>query len=503
MPGAPSGWQAMVSTANRPDSAVDLKLAELSARATAVETAFVAAFSSANLRRPRLWIAYSGGLDSSVLLHLAARQRQCGLIGDLYAVHVNHNMVAESAAWAEHCSVEAARLQVPFTQCQIPAGELTGGNLEQRARQSRYRLIASVMEPDDWLVTAHHRRDQAETLLLQLFRGAGVSGTAAMGAVSASQGIKLLRPLLNVDPDDLRAYARHHQLQWVEDPSNQLPAHDRNYLRHQVMPQLRQRWAGVDQVLARSARLHAQSSEMAEDLAIIDLAKVGIPARPALSEPSQRRLSVAGLLELSLARRSNLLRHWLKIYQHPVPTEAQLLALQQTLLYSRADRSPHFAWQQSEVHRYRGELFVTWQQIDGDEPGRPVWMLDEPLVFVELGRQLSAKLVVDGMRLAWPAEQPLRVLFRRGGETIQLHGHRRKLKKLFQQWGVAPSDRQRLPLVYAGDELLAVPGYAVADSVQVTGDNTGWQLYWQPLLPDSDPLDCKEVDRPTLTGGSK
>jgi len=457
---------------------------QLAEQAAVVEAAFILALKTAGLNSHHFWIAFSGGLDSTVLLHLAAGQRQQELFGQLSGIHVDHNIAADSAAWAEHCGAVAHQLQVPFTFCKVPADELAGGNLEQRAREVRYRLIAEALSADDVLLTAHHRRDQAETVLLQLFRGSGVRGTAAMGELSAQHDISLLRPLLDVDPQALRGYADHHHLQWIEDPSNQQIVHDRNYLRHQVMPQLRQRWPGVDRVLARSARLHAQSSDLIDELAAIDLSASIRHNQQA--ESVEMALNCESVIRLSSNRRSNLLRYWLARQGYPVPSESQLRALQQSLLFSRADRSPVFAWGSSQVYRYRGELVACSRRVSGADIAAELWCVERPLLIKQLGWQLSAQSSAAGLRMKWLPERPLTVAFRQGGETMQLRGHHHKLKKLFQEWGVPPVDRQRLPLIFADQKLLAVPGYAVADSVRVTDGAPGWRLNWQAVLPKTN-----------------
>ncbi len=444
---------------------------------------------AAGLQGRRVWVACSGGLDSTVLLHLIARQWAAGQAQQPGAIHVNHNIAGESAAWAAHCAAQAEQLQVPFTLCEVPAGELSGGNLEQRARQTRYGLIAQQLAVDDVLLTAHHRRDQAETVLLQLLRGGGVSGTAAMAEITQRHGVNLLRPLLRLDSELLADYAHQHQLQWVEDPSNQSLKHQRNYLRHKVMPLLRQNWPGVDQVLARSARNHDQSRQLNDDLAAIDLALAEStnPLQAPNPEPSgmvNSRLSCEYLTELSGPRRSNLLRYWLKHQGYPGPTERQLQMLEQSTLFSRADRSPVFTWGRSQVSRYRGELTVQNLLAPDNQPVGG-WNLNTPLWFGELGWRLFAHSATTGPRMRWSPEHSLTVAFRQGGEAMQLRGHRHKLKKLFQEWAVPPVQRSRIPLVFADQQLIAVPGFAVADAVQAQDDEQGWQLHWQQL-PNSD-----------------
>jgi len=486
----------MVSSTTRPadpaSTRIQNRVEELAvASAQRVKSEFLQAMGATGSRGQRVWVAYSGGLDSTVLLHLVAKQWPPGQATQHRAIHVNHNVVAESATWAAHCTAQAAQLQIPITLCEVPVGELLGGNLEHRARQARYRLIGAQLAAGDLLLTAHHRRDQAETVLLQLLRGGGVNGTAAMAEVGRQHGLNLLRPLLQLDPELLQGYARHYQLQWIEDPSNQSFKHQRNYLRHQVMPLLRQVWPGVDKVLARSARIHNQSRQLNDDLAAIDLAtaQVGFtnhaiaPAAGPLVIVSSR-LRCDRLAELSGPRRSNLLRYWLKHQGHPVPTERQLQMLEHSTLFSRADRSPVFTWGRSQVSRYRGELSVQ-NFLERDSQAVRGWNLTSPLSLGGVGWQLSAHVATTGVRMRWSPEQSLRVAFRQGGETMQLRGHRHKLKKLFQEWAVPPVQRSSIPLVFADHQLVAVPGFAVADPFLAQDNEQGWQLRWQ-LLPSSD-----------------
>lgn len=497
-----SGWRAMASLTTRPSDSSAASAAVVPGSPgeqnprdiTAVCGAFNRAFNELAHPPEHVWIAYSGGLDSTVLLHLAAGQRNNGLFGRLSAIHVNHNIAADSTDWERHCRDQAAGLAVPLVVCQVAVGELVGGNLEQRARQSRYQQIVEQLAPGDLLLTAHHQRDQAETLLLQLFRGAGVRGTAAMGQLSSPHGVTQMRPLLEVTPEQLAVYAAHYQLQWVEDPSNQQLQHDRNYLRHRVMPVLRQRWPAIERVLGRSARLHAETSELVDELAAIDLAAASAdgqsrshPQTPSPTGVDDRvSLDCAALAQLSSARLNNLIRYWLKLQGYPVPSAVQLRELCNSLVFSRPERSPEFSWGGCQVYRYGARLFADYGRELSQLAGEQSWHLDRPLLFGESALQLSARRRTTGLRMSWQPEQPLSVRFRQGGETIQWHGHHHKLKKLLQEWRVPPRDRQGLPLIFNDQRLLAVPGYAVADSVRVAGDGVGWQLRWEPVSPKTE-----------------
>ncbi|MBL4623029.1 MAG: tRNA lysidine(34) synthetase TilS, partial [Immundisolibacteraceae bacterium] len=402
---------------------------------------------------------------------------------DLLAIHVDHNLSPQSAQWACHFQQIAQQWQVAYVCCQVEPGLLAGGNLEHRAREIRYQLIADQLGDDDLLLTAHHQRDQAETLLLQLFRGSGVRGTAAMAMQSnlsiGSSKPTLLRPLLTLSQQDLKEYADHHKLQWVEDPSNQQQVQDRNFLRNQVMPALRQRWPALDNTLARHARHQAEAGELLDELALLDMAVL---------DSSKPGLDRSGLLELSVSRRHNLLRFWLRQQGHLMPSEKQLLALDSSVLESRSDRSPQFTWGNSVITCYRDRLAVAWQRPIQIPTQMPDWLLPESYDCAALGYRLTAIKTRHGLRICWPEDKPLQVCFRQGGETLVVNGHRRKLKKLLQQWGVPPVEREFLPLLSADGEIVAIPGYAVADSVTGIDDQPGWQLSWAAtgLEPEPD-----------------
>lgn len=467
------------------------------APAAQVEATFIGALQD-QIRQAepaRVVVAFSGGLDSTVLLHLAAAHlvvsQQAKAAGaKLLAIHIDHNISEQSAQWAAHCAQIAQQWRVPYVCRQVEPGLLVGGNLEQRAREIRYQLIADQLDDDDLLLTAHHQRDQAETLLLQLFRGSGVRGTAAMAAASElSIGRSkpgLLRPLLTLSQQELKDYADHHQLQWVEDPSNQQQVQDRNFLRNQVTPALRQRWPALDSTLARHARHQAQASELLDELAALDMAGM---------ESSAAGLDRSGLLALSVNRRHNLLRFWLRQQGHLMPSEKQLLVLDSSVLQCRSDRSPQFTWGNSLITCYRGQLTVAWQRSAPIPAAMADWLLPQSHYCEALGYRLTATRTRHGLRIRWPDDQPLQVRFRQGGETIVVDGHRRKLKKLLQQWGVPPAQREALPLLLADGEMVAIPGYAVADSVRASDDQPGWQLRWLADSAEPDPNSDLDLDQ--------
>jgi tRNA(Ile)-lysidine synthase len=295
-------------------------------------------------------VAYSGGLDSHVLLHaLSGLRAATGLT--LRAVHVDHGLHPQSAAWAEHCRRVCAALDVV---CRVERVQVArdGDGLEAAARRARYAALAAGLGAGETLFTAHQRDDQAETLLLQLFRGAGVQGLKAMPASQAFGAGRLVRPLLDYSRASLLAYARAQGLRWIDDSSNVDTALTRNYLRHRVLPDVRARWPGVDAALARTARHAAEAAALLDALAETDLAACRHPAICA------EGLSVPALRALDPARRRNLLRYWLRRRGFHPPQTRHLKEVEAALSHDPASGQARIAWPGAELWRYRDTLCV-------------------------------------------------------------------------------------------------------------------------------------------------
>lgn len=398
----------------------------------------------------RLTVAYSGGVDSHVLLHAL-----CGLRAshgfDIRAIHVDHALQESSGAWARHCAAVCRALDVPLTIERVVVAERKRDGLEAAARSARYACLARHLGTDSLLLTAHHRDDQAETLLLQLVRGAGVPGLASMPASAPFGCTRLVRPLLGFRRAQLLAYAREAGLEWIEDASNADMRLARNYMRHRILPTLEQRWPGVTATLARTARHAADASRVLAEVGATDLALVAAGAEGALS--------VAALQRLPAARLGNALRCWLRGHDVPAPAETQLRELIGVIAAPPATRHALVSWPGAYVERYRDRLQFT--------RGRPVasgwearaWDLRAPLEIADAGWRLRAlPKIGDGVALARLQGRRISVRPRRGGESCELaqRKHHHKLKKLLQEAGVPPSERARLPLLYADDELVAV-----------------------------------------------
>ncbi len=410
----------------------------------------------------RLWLAYSGGLDSQVLLHLAhCLQTQLAPLS-LAAVHVHHGLSPHADAWAAHCRATCLALDIP---CKIIAVEIprqTGDSLEAAAREARYQAFRRVLGENEALLTAQHADDQAETLLLQLLRGAGAPGLAAMPAQTRCGAGWLLRPLLGFRRAELLAYAQQHALSWVEDESNQNLRFDRNYLRHQILPRLESRWRGVTHSLCRAARHQAENAALLHELGAQDLAAC----------QQGNALLLSQLAQLSAPRTNNLLRHWLTVCGLPTPPAHKLQQIQTEVIAAGADRQPCVHWSGAQVRRYRGLLYAM-----PPLPAPPVtfnaeWHAQAAPPPLPLG---TLQLAPDG-DLHLPPQVQVRL--RHGGETCRWHGHRVSVKKLLQSSDLPTWLRAFLPLIYSADTLVAVPGVAVCDPFRVPL-GMGVQLHWE------------------------
>lgn len=422
-----------------------------------------------------LVVAFSGGLDSTVLLALAARLAQeQGLA--IKAVHIAHGLQQAAAAWPAHCAQVAQSLGV---RCETVAVQVALGprvSLEAAAREARYQALAQAMQPGDILLTGHHLDDQAETLLLALKRGAGVAGLAAMPMHKPFGqepcGKQQWRPLLNCSRQALEAYGRAHKLSWVEDPSNADDAFDRNFLRHCVLPGLLAQWPSFNTTLARSAELCAEQMQLAQEVAESDL--------PGLLN-AQSGLLIGGLQALSPARRHNVLRHWLQ-QQGIHPSRSQLQAIWQEVALARHDALPDVRLGQRHVQRYQGTLYVP-ATLGSSTPLATLsaehWQ-DAGVGQLRLSRvSQAADLVAD---LAW---DQLRLAFNVSGLRAQPYGRAgsRPLKKLWQEYAIAPWQRAQMPLLLQGDTLVAVPGLFVDQAWRPQSDQAGWRLEWRPARP--------------------
>ena len=425
-------------------------------------------------------VAFSGGLDSTVLLHsfvrLAAEpDPRSGIPRHHHyrvrAIHIDHGLHADSPQWRDHCEREARALQVEFTSARVDVTGIEEVGLEAAARDARYAVFEKELRPGEYLLLGHHADDQLETMLLALMRGAGVLGLGAMQVFEPFARGALLRPLWDFTRAELEMWARAEGLQWLSDPSNENHSFDRNFVRHRVLPALRERWPAAAQTALRSSQHLQEAWRALEQLAALD----------ATHAIDGECLNVAALAALNPERRRNLLRYWIRRRGARAPSTRKLAAIEHDMLNAGLDRVPCAAWDGWELRRHRGWLYCEQKLPDLDVDQALAWSTHEPLILpAGLG---TLRIYPQDQGLLGTAKLPstLSVRFRAGGETLRLagHAHRQKLKKLLQASAILPWWRERLPLVYAGKQLVAVGDLWIAEEFAAHAGEPAASIVWE------------------------
>jgi tRNA(Ile)-lysidine synthase len=415
-------------------------------------------------------VGFSGGMDSTALLHLLANDASVRTRG-LRAVHVHHGLHPDADAWAQHCLQVCAALGIACDVVRVTVERDRGLGPEAAARQARRHAFAQALGANESLALAQHRDDQAETFLLRALRASGPDGLGSMRPWRRFAAGWMWRPLLDTPHEVLLGYARTNGLVWIEDPSNADIALDRNFLRHRVLPLLRERWPQADAAFARAAALAAESSDLLGERDPMLLALVREEVGAALSVPALRGLSAA--------KRARVLRHWVTTLGWPPMPAEGIVRIEADLLGMASadcdtDRMPRFAWHGVEIRRWRDGLHA----IECDRALPPDWSCHwdgrEPLTLPN-----GDSLVLHG---ATSFPSALLAHARRGGERILLPdrgGHHNTLKHVLQALEIAPWDRARMPLLSTADGLLLAAG----DRVYSAGfghwlDSQGASLQW-------------------------
>ena len=423
-------------------------------------------FFSQNRVNPKLVIAFSGGLDSCVLLHLLANLRKT-LPFQLSAHHVNHGLSPNAESWASFCAAFCARLNIPFTLTKVKVEQNSGLGLEATAREARYNVLLGAGA--EYICLAHHQDDQAETLLLQLARGAGVKGLAGMGAMKG----KLLRPLLDAPRSALEAYANSNKLTWIEDESNADTKFDRNFMRHEILPKLEAQYPAIKQTISRSAAHLADCSALLDDLAELDAANA--------LQQNRQQLHVQTLASLSTARASNLVRWWLAQNQLVMPSTPVLQQIVQQLLGAKAGAAIQIKVSDSlTVRRYQGYAYLV-PNIAASASINLLWQGEEFVILPDNSRLIFTQKIGEGFALNRVKNIKLRIKNREGGERFkpELDRPYRSLKQVLQTHAMPPWQREQLPLIFMDETLVIIPNVAVDAGLQANSDEMGLTVSWQ------------------------
>jgi len=424
-------------------------------------------------------VAFSGGMDSHLLLALMAEQR-ARLACPLRAVHVDHGLHPDSPRWAEHCARVCEELGVPLVteRVRVAAGPGPDSSPEARARAARYAAFERILGEGEALLTAHHLDDQAETFLLRLLRGAGTTGLAAMAPERRLGRGWLRRPLLGMSRAAIRGQALGRRLQWIEDPSNAELLADRNFLRHQIMPLLQSRWPGAAVSLAGAASDAAEANGLLGALAELD------------DGSHASWLALSDLQRLDEARQRNLLRAWLQRQGLTPPGRRKLEAGLAMLVHAQPDRQPEMVWPGGRVRRFRHRLHADPGHDPVPPPAMP-WAGQRRLEF-DVGclsvhgssHKAGQAPQQAGDALLNPAlihAPGLTLTFGPAGVRCHPLGRPgRSLQRLFQEAGIAPWLRPVWPVLMTGAAVAAVPSVCICEGFQSAPGDPGLSLRWRP-----------------------
>jgi len=419
------------------------------------------------------WIAYSGGLDSHVLLHMLA-SIQNEINPKVVAVHINHGISSDADSWVKHCQKVCEDHSIEFQTFSVDLSQKSDKGTEAFAREKRYEVLGGLMNSHDLLLTAHHMDDQLETILLQLMRGSGPDGLVGMPqAREFSKGI-LLRLLLDYSREQIHKYALSESLSWVEDESNKSNKYDRNFLRNRIIPELLTRWPGALKTAQRAAKHQAEARSLINEVSNSDL--------DLICESKYTKVDLSVFDNLSSIRKKNVLRAWIKINKLDMPDAQIIEKIITEVIHANADRNPCIKWKGGEIRRYRGYLYIMNSLSVHDVEMSKTWNLEGSLKLTSgYLRAVSGK--GNGIKKAMLSDDTVEIRYRQGGEQIKPSGRveTHDLKKLFQDQGILPWLRDRVPLIYYENELIAVADLWVASKYAATETEVAWQIIWERL----------------------
>lgn len=409
-------------------------------------------------------VGVSAGLDSMVLLHYLASIKS--IAEKILVVHVNHGLSSNSNSWQDFCETYCLQRNIPIVISRLKLNVMS--NIEERARDARYQVFKSVLVGNDCLVLAHHCNDQAETLLLNLLRGSGVDGLAAMPKIRQFGKGYILRPFLNNTRDSLHKYATDNNLTWMDDESNANLDYSRNFLRQVIIPKLLEKWPNAVGNISSCADNCFNARSNLDSLALIDC--------PSLVE-SSNTLYLGSLVALSRQRICNILRLWFKNNDVLSPSAKIYAKLVEEVIFARIDKLPEIRFGEIIIRRYKNNLYLLRMQDiivkSGNNMDYPNYYKDKDIVWKDFpksfylpdGRKINANLGQNGISIR--SDSRISIKFRRGGESFRYNGQTKKLKKIMQELAIVPWERDTVPLLYVDDELRSIVGFLLADDIGV------------------------------------
>jgi tRNA(Ile)-lysidine synthase len=421
------------------------------------------------------WVAYSGGLDSQVLLHLSQKALPSA---QLRAIHINHGLSPNSQAWQEHCQQYCEQLNIDF-ECRKVEIANTNSNLESQARHARYAVFESLIKKEDCILMAHHQDDQMETVLYRLLRGSGPKGLAGIPVKRKISRGNLLRPLLSYSKDELTEFAKHEGLSWIEDESNSDISFDRNFLRQSIIPSLKSRWPSAGKSIQRSAELLAESEQLLQTLAMLDAGD--------LIAENKTAFPLELMHSKDMARQRNLLRYWFQNLNEnhgiPMPGFEELRCIVEEVIPSAADSQPLISWNQGgisvDLRRFANKLYVL--------KNFPV-EIDKTALTIKAGVTLALGSNLGSIRLEettsggvrFQAGDEFEIRFSCASSEAKPAGRKtRSFKKIFQDYAVPPWLRSRIPLLFVNGELAAVADLFVCHDMAEKKGEKQLRINWQ------------------------
>ncbi len=420
-----------------------------------------------------VWVAFSGGIDSSVLLHalIKIKSRLTNRIG---AIHVNHKLNKDSDEWQTHCKNICRDNDIEFKAYEVAEKPEKNESIEAWARSIRYQAFSEVCCDDDLVLTAQHQDDQAETILLQLLRGAGPKGLSAMPKLMHKHNYYLGRPFLAFEKYELEAYAKNNNIQWVNDTSNVDTRFDRNYLRNSIFPSIKKRWPAAVKTLNRSSVHIGELVDQLNQKTQIDLNSI-------ISSDCDV-INIDGLKKFSYSEQKHLIRTWIDNNNYILPSEAILEQILKNVINCEEDKMPLVRWQNVDVRRYKNKLYImeSLGEINNFETD---WNIMNSIE-LDYGSLTASLEIGKGIKTQLINNNNVQIKFRKGGETIRpfKRNNKHELKKLLQEAEVLPWVRDKIPLIYINNELVLVSGFWVSNEYACLPEEKGWDISWDSQL---------------------
>ncbi len=416
----------------------------------------------------KYWIGFSGGADSTALLH-AMHECRDALPAPIHALHFHHGLQKAASAWQKHCAAFCDERCIPYLAERLEISQANGTSLEEESRNSRYRAVAQILGKDEMYLTAHHSEDQAETLFLNLMRGSGIEGLAGIPVIRTLEHGWVARPLLDMYRRDLVAYLESHGIQWLTDPSNEDTAFDRNYLRQELFPVLERRWPGLVRRLSRTAR---NARMTASAMAVFIENQSGELIRDGLKMPLHK------LLELDSEMQTLILRQWLRRHEVPVLPESRLREFLNQLSIAQVTSQAEVQWEDWMIKHYQHDLWLHRRKPFMACP-ETEWRSGMEL---DLGPD-SGSLALVGKATPIPAGWV--VGERKAGDRMRMmpHGSSRKLKHFFQSASIPPWLRPGIPVLHWDGEPVALGDWVFGHRLQVWLMENNLEYVWQPSDP--------------------